>query len=466
MASPCLYIPVETKVREFDAKTLLACFAAEAGFEVVLGGQMELMAHMPLARPGFYLEKGIAPTRLEAVEQLCAAGHKVVSWCEEGLVTLDPSVYVRDRVSAELLDRLTFFCAWGDEHSNIITEAHPRFATKIVRAGNPRFDILREPFNAVFADRVRELRSRFGDFILVNTNFGFYNNFLGESFFLEKMMRGHGRITGPEHERFLTGMLDHIKGCFEAFAEAVPALAALFPDRTIVLRPHPSENHDRWREIVEGVRNVTVVHEGNVVPWLMACSALVHNSCTTAVEMAALGRRAVAYRPRVSEDFEPALPALVSESAFTLDQLKTAVAVAVQGADTFAGGEPLLEHYVSGYQGKYSCEILVSALWRAARDAGPSSWRVGQRLRWHSRSSYQRILHAVSRLMGRQDRLEAYKKQKFPGLEEAEVRALIALYANASGRFGSLGVSGMPNVPRAVRIRAQDSEGGVRAASV
>gem|GEM_PF-7091716 len=289
---------------------------------------------------------------------------------------------------------------------------------------------------------------------------------LGESFFLEKMMRGHGRITGPEHERFLTGMLDHIKGCFEAFAEAVPALAALFPDRTIVLRPHPSENHDRWREIVEGVRNVTVVHEGNVAPWLMACSALVHNSCTTAVEMAALGRRAVAYRPRVSEDFEPALPALVSESAFTLDQLKTAVAVAVQGADTFAGGEPLLEHYVSGYQGKYSCEILVSALWRAARDAGPSSWRVGQRLRWHSRSSYQRILHAVSRLMGRQDRLEAYKKQKFPGLEEAEVRALIALYANASGRFGSLGVSGMPNVPRAVRIRAQDSEGGVRAASV
>ena len=45
-----LYIGIETKVREFDAKLLLACVAAEAGYEVVLGQQkvfLKRLENMP-----------------------------------------------------------------------------------------------------------------------------------------------------------------------------------------------------------------------------------------------------------------------------------------------------------------------------------------------------------------------------------------------------------------------------------
>jgi len=37
MSNRHVYIGIETKVREFEAKMLLACVAAEAGFDVKLG---------------------------------------------------------------------------------------------------------------------------------------------------------------------------------------------------------------------------------------------------------------------------------------------------------------------------------------------------------------------------------------------------------------------------------------------
>ena len=52
---PWLIIPIETKVRELDAKTYLACAAAEAGFRVLLGDQNALMkrlASLPRGWPG------------------------------------------------------------------------------------------------------------------------------------------------------------------------------------------------------------------------------------------------------------------------------------------------------------------------------------------------------------------------------------------------------------------------------
>ena len=42
--------------------------------------------------------------------------------------------------------------------------------------------------------------------------------------------------------------------------------------------------------------------EGNVVPWLLACSMLIHNGCTTAVEGYILKRPVIAYVPLAGGD--------------------------------------------------------------------------------------------------------------------------------------------------------------------
>src|SRR5690606_13390011 len=131
-----------------------------------------------------------------------------------------------------------------------------------------------------------ELRREHGRFILINTNFPFVNAFVKE---LNLILRDSGE---PEVSRtgrgmsleFALGMERHVQAIFQAFADLMPKLSRAFPDHTVVLRPHPSEDHDVWRRITAGLANVKVLHDGNVVPWLMACDVLLHNGCTTAVE--------------------------------------------------------------------------------------------------------------------------------------------------------------------------------------
>src|SRR3546814_6633752 len=59
-----------------------------------------------------------------------------------------------------------------------------------------------------------------------------------------------------------------------AFLEMlVPRADALGPGRSIVVRPHPSESHEAWLAAAGGRANVHVLHEGTIIPWLLAAEA-------------------------------------------------------------------------------------------------------------------------------------------------------------------------------------------------
>ena len=71
-------------------------------------------------------------------------------------------------------------------------------------------------------------------------------------------------------------------------------LANAFPQKTILIRPHPVAIHEPWQEITSRHANKYIAAEGNVVPWLMACRALVHNGSTTAAAATALRKPTIA----------------------------------------------------------------------------------------------------------------------------------------------------------------------------
>ena len=54
-----LVLPVEIQVREFDAKLLLYCFAAEKGFKVFIGSKYEINKQTVLLPPAIYIGKAL-----------------------------------------------------------------------------------------------------------------------------------------------------------------------------------------------------------------------------------------------------------------------------------------------------------------------------------------------------------------------------------------------------------------------
>ena len=76
---PWLILPVETKARELDAKTYVACAAAEAGFNVMLGDQNGLLRRLARLPRGIYLDKSIAPLKIAPFMRLKRLGFRVMA---------------------------------------------------------------------------------------------------------------------------------------------------------------------------------------------------------------------------------------------------------------------------------------------------------------------------------------------------------------------------------------------------
>ncbi len=433
-SQPCLVIPVETKVRELHAKFYMACVAAERGFRVILGGSNWLrhrVAWLPWG--AFFLDKSVAPTRAAMFRSYRNLGLRIVAWCEEGLAFIDPDEYLRRKVDREALAQTECFFAWGPYQADLIRRHAPESAPRLVEAGNPRVDLLSPALRDVFYAEAARLRGGDPGLILVNTNFSLCNHKEGEGAFLAGL-KAAGKIQVPEDERFVHGWVDHKRALFNAFVEMVPALSERFPDQTIVIRPHPSENHDTWKELTKPLPNVKVVHEGNVIPWLMAARAVVHNGCTTGLEGHLLGRPVVAYQPVTSEVYDTHLPNRVSVSVATLPGLLAAVSRAIEEEEAVPPTEEarrVVQTYLHRVDGRDS-DDMVEHLW--TRWAAPPARSAVDALLCRLRRGIWRL-----RMTGRADYVpEPYQLQKFPGLEESELKHLLDEFRRVTGRFDGL----------------------------
>lgn len=440
-----LIIPVENQVRELDAKLLLACVAAERGLPVILGSRTYInfaMTHLPR---GLFLAKSLRSISKRMMEIIRGLGHEIVAWDEESLVRYTSPEYYAWRYSEDTFKFVDQLFAWGADDAAFFASYHGYTGVPVHVTGNPRIDLLRPDVRGYFAPQVEALKARYGDFILINTAFSFVNNFVPALNLIQRDRSGQTRVsrTGLGMSLpFATGMANHYQALYDAFRELVPKLAAWFPGHRIVLRPHPSENHDVWRQILAGCPTVDVVHEGNVVPWLMAAKVLLHNGCTTAVEASVLETPAVSYMPVTSEVYDYHLPNGLSHQARTQDEVRTRIAEILEGRLGLVAPETrqhFFDRHLSSTQGPLACDRVLDVFLasgyadRALRPASASvwlkSWLAGQWRTFRKRVNSLRPNHRNS---------AAYHAHRFPDVTEAELNERIARFGALLGRFGGV----------------------------
>jgi surface carbohydrate biosynthesis protein len=438
---PWLILPIETKARELDAKSYIACAAAEAGFNVMLGEQNGLLRRLARLPRGFYLDKSIAPLKVAPFERLKKLGFRVMAWCEEGLVYRDRDAYLHERVAPKAFDEVDAFFAWGEQQAADVRSAVNDTPRRIFETGNPRFDLLRPGLRELYRPQAEALRARHGDFILINTNFARYNHYFGRDKVME-ILTTRGLVRGAEDEKFFLGWIKFLGEVFHSFEEMLPRLAKAFPNRSIVLRPHPSENHHTWRKIAAGIPNVQVMYEGGAIPWLLASELSIHNSCTTGLEGALMGKPALAYRKARSETYDSFLPHRVSANADTFDQLVGAVESVFAGKyqAPLAGDASVradVERYIASLDGLSATDRIISRLSTLAAVPANNKGTLAARFLDQGEQALRTVVRtalAPLRSTG------GYAKQKFPGLTLKEVKALVERYRGLTRRFGTVTV--------------------------
>ena len=427
-----LLLPVETLNREFDGKLLMALCAVERGLKPIIGGRAAIHDRLPALPRSIYLSKGVRSGSRPIFELLERFGHCITAIDEEALVRfsdelflmkLDPSTFTSARI----------LFAWGEDNAAIWKRSQWYAGAPVVVSGNPRTDMMRPELRGFHASEIEAIQRRYGDFVLFNSNFSVVNHFIPN----KTRFKVADWVPPEESDKFRSGMLRHKRALFERFLEAMPALARAIAPRQLVIRPHPSENGEPWREATAGLANVTVLHEGAVVPWLIAARVLVHNGCTSAVEATAVGTPALAYRPLISDQFDIWLPNALSSDCRDLDALLEGARAALEGR----GGGPtadqrrLLGYHLAGLDGPLCSERILDGLaaHRDALAAAPgTNWR-----RWlgaYAEHWKRRVRRRIrDRVRNGQD--STYSAHKFPGIEAGWVEDRIERFRRTLGRF-------------------------------
>jgi surface carbohydrate biosynthesis protein len=276
-----IYFPMEIASRELDSRLLLAAIAAAHGFEVVLGQKWLIERNIEFMTPGVYLSKTLTVRDAKMLQRAKAAGYITAAIDEEipGLVVHDGKFWW---VSRDAVDATDLIFLPGTYNSSAFGAVFELGEGRVRRAANPRWDLLRAELRPVFADEVAELRRRYGDFILVNSNLGATNSRKGDARQMIQGLIDQGKVDANDTE--LLRDLDHIVEMeFQnraALIKLLPMLVQRFPGRRIILRPHPSEVVENWWQWLADCPAVEVVREGAAVPWILAAHILVHTNCT------------------------------------------------------------------------------------------------------------------------------------------------------------------------------------------
>lgn len=336
-------MPVETITRELDFRLVLAGLHVNPGNRIFIGQHDTIHGLVERLDGGIYVGKNVFPneflpdTNLSRYRALKRQRFIVVHLDEEGGVYAgdaeDYKAMLRRRLDPRCLASDDYVCTWGDFQRDFYRSLSPACAHNVRTTGHPRFDLYRPAFRAYWADEVTAIRNRFGEHILVNTNCN-GNNGLGHADTFS------ARLGYPAEDA--KARLDYIRFWAHSLTlglnivQLVARLSVEFPDLNIVMRPHPAENWDFYRVIFRGAKNVHVVHEGPVSPWLLACSLVIQDGCTTAIEGVMAGTPVLTFRSGTDSRYDVSLAHVFGLPCHGEDDVVSHVGTILAGSGTVA----------------------------------------------------------------------------------------------------------------------------------
>jgi surface carbohydrate biosynthesis protein len=356
-------------------------------------------------------------------------GHEILTWDEEALVHLPAETYYSRRLSPTAIRYNSHLFAWGEDNAELWRQYPDIPADMPIHVtGNPRSDMLRPEMRPFYEAEAEEIRKTHGRFILVNTNFNHVNAYFpAQNLFLPQKKADEapqfGKAAVGMSLEYAEGLRDHKETIFGAFKEMIPVLDKAFPDHTIIVRPHPTENQQVYMDIASKCQRVKVTNEGNVVPWLMATDVVIHNGCTTGVEAYMMDVPAVSYRARINENYDMGfyrLPNLISHQCFDIDQLQETLTKIIKGELGTAGGDErceLVNHYLAAQEGPLACERIVDVLEKKMeRQPELPKPPLTDLLLGRGYATYRRLLKYVRKHLPGKHAPPEFHRHRYPGI--------------------------------------------------
>jgi len=435
-----LLIPVESQVRELDGKLLLACTAAEKGFQCIIGSRAHIHFHSSKVKNAVYLAKSMRRFSDRMFKILNGLGHRIVAWDEEALVRLPDQQYYDHRLSPVTFKHIDHLFCWGPSDAQVFKQ-YPHYQNQPVHeVGNPRIDLLRPELRNYFLPERDALIKEYGNYILINTNFGQVNHFI-PNVGTQEANRDKNFNTDT-HDTFISQRHSHKQSLYTYFKQLVPYLTESFPDIHFILRPHPSESVDSWQRQLNSLKNVTVCNQGNVIPWIMGARALISNGCTTSIEATILETPTLGYYPITNNIIDDELPKKLCDIADSNESLAEKLSdIFNNKAEKNTNNQSILSHHISSLNGDFSCNKIINEISENYTNTNYQHKNLFTKLPSKTHNNVRTLIKILkSRKTSSRNSVE-YHKHRFPTINTEYLNEKISRLNSLTGNFSNIKIN-------------------------
>ena len=176
MLQPIVYLPLEIKNRELEARLLIACRLLERGVTVVFGQQWAIFYNVENWPPGAVLFKTMNQIQAANMEAFNKREHVVAGTDEEVLTSVSDFVISFSNTAAHAAH---LFFAQSGLHAAAVAQRFPVLKERTVVTGNPRVDVIRHLGPSIFGEEAARIRKEMGPYVLVNSNYATINSIWG-----------------------------------------------------------------------------------------------------------------------------------------------------------------------------------------------------------------------------------------------------------------------------------------------
>jgi surface carbohydrate biosynthesis protein len=279
--APRVVLIVDQPQRDLAGLVLTALELCRQGVVCHLVGASPRWREIWALRPDFVLQFNLRSTQEALARFMPEAGIGFGLLDTEGAIwhTFQDytSMLIPDR---RLIRGADVACTWGPAFARELLAGDWFGADQVSVTGCPRFDFYHPDWQPAFTSNGSRAGADAARHVLVTTNYSDANSrFLDEAGVYRELTEYCGLSREQIAER-----LENQRRAVQEAIRLVRSLAADFPTRTVVVRPHPFEGVDVYREAFEGLPNVRLNTTGSALPHVLRAVAVLQRGSTMAIE--------------------------------------------------------------------------------------------------------------------------------------------------------------------------------------
>ena len=297
-----VFFPIELKSRELRPRLLMSLFALKKNYACFIGSKQGIFRATRHFSPGAYFYKSMNHTDFDHIKKIKKLKNNYFVIDEEGgfqyssSKQLNKFITIRSsKKNVELIDR---FFSWGKFDFEEWKKRYNSNSKKFKLLGSPRIDFWRdEIITKIYKKELNLIKNKFKENIVL-----VISSFVTSKKELNKSLKNFEYWFKFRNKKEKKNQIKQKKSDYRFFKNYLKMIFYVSknnPNLNFVIRPHPNENINDWKQSIRKMpKNVYVDKNYDVTPWIYVSKYVIHNSSAVGMQTSAMKKNLITYRPK------------------------------------------------------------------------------------------------------------------------------------------------------------------------